>query len=119
MEIHKRLRWYWEEEWRIPRPDLDNVLFIFTAYILLAVWLGLSVFGVETKVVNEAHRLLPDWFFFANLFLAPLLGALAAGPLPFDRLLRLGFGVLLLCSSSLFIVTLQHQGAGLLMLGFL
>jgi len=115
----KRLRAYWDREWKIPRPDLDSVLFFFTINMVFLLWIGLSVFGVEAKAVKAAQGSLPESFFFANLFLAPLLGALAAGPLPIGRLLRLTFFVLLLCSGSLFIVTRQHQAAGLLMLGFI
>lgn len=105
--------------WRIPSADLSGVLFFFAIYSLFFVWLGLSVFGVEAEAIRAAHRFLPQWFFFANFFLTPVLAAFAAGPLPVPRILRLVLTVVMFCSGSLFVVTPQHQAVGLAMLGFL
>ncbi len=109
----------WRERWRIPTADLGGLLFFFAMCALFFLWLGLSVFGVEAEAVRAAHRLLPQRFFLVNLFLAPALGALVAGPLPLPRALRLALAVLMVCSLSLFLVTPQHQAVGLVMLGLL
>lgn len=95
------------------------MLFVFAMFALFFLWLGLSVFGVEAEAIRAAHRSLPQWFFFANLFLAPVLGAFVAGPVPIPPVLRLLLAVLMVCSLSLFVVTPEHQAAGFAMLGFL
>jgi hypothetical protein len=118
-KIHRRLRTCWDADWKIPQPDLYNVLFFFAISAMFLLWLCLSVLGVEARVANAALRRLPESFFFANLFLLPLLCALAAGPLPLGLLLRSVVFFLFLCSAALDIIPRQHQTAGLLMLGFL
>src|SRR5260370_34251446 len=103
------------------KPDMRNIMFAFAISGMLLLWIGLSVFGVEAKAVNTARILLPPWFFFANLFFAPLLLILTGSPLAVSvpRMVRLGLFCVLFCSCSLFIVTPQHQALGLLMLGFI
>lgn len=108
----------WGDKWRIPSTELGSVLAAFAMYGLFFLWLGLSVLGVEAEAIKEAHRLLPQWFFFADLFAAPALAALVAGPLPIRPVLRLALAVLMLCSFSLSIVPREHQAVGLGMLGF-
>lgn len=118
-DLRERIGGSWREKWRIPRSDLGSVLFVFAVFALFFVWLGISVFGVEAEAIKTAHKFLPQWFFFANLFVCPALLAFAAAPLPVPRSLRLVLTALMFCSGSLFLVTRQHQAAGLAMLGFL
>ncbi len=117
--VPERIQASWQEKWRIPRADLGPVLFVFAVLVLFFVWFGLAVFGVEAKAIKAARSFLPQWFFFANLFICPALLAFAAAPLPVPQVLRLVLTALMFCSGSLFLVTRQHQAAGLAMLGFL
>lgn len=109
----------WRERWKIPRGDLGSVIVVFTVYALFFLWLGLSVFGVEATAVKAAHSLMPQWFFFADMFFCPALAVFAAGPLPVPSILRVALSALMLASGSLFVVTPQHQAVGLAMLVFL
>jgi hypothetical protein len=120
--VRERLAAYWDKYWRVPAEMQGHVWNLLVAYATIALfflWLGLSGFGLEGKAINALGAFLPPWFLFANLLFAPLLLALTAGPLLQRGVLRLVLAVPMLCSLSLFVVTRQHQLAGLAMLGFL
>jgi hypothetical protein len=116
---NKGRRASWQQTWRIPRRDIGSVIAVFAIFVLFFLWVGLSVSGFEAESVRAARRFLPPWFFLANLFFCPTLLALGASHLRIPGVVRVISCALMLASGSLFIVTRQHQVAGLLMLAFL
>jgi hypothetical protein len=65
------------------------------------VWLGLSTFGVDHRAVEAIRVWLPKWFAVANLFVAPVLVAMAVGPLRVPPKHSIGLVVVTLCSISM------------------
>ena len=102
--------------WRHPLMRSDRRS-IFVAFVIIGIgiaWLALSTFGVNYKAVDSIREVLPRWFPIADLFFAPVLVALASGPLPISSILRLvAFIATLLSLSTLYLSYLAHPHAAL------
>jgi hypothetical protein len=117
-----RLIAYRDEYWAVPkkvRGEVYSVAVVYGIFALTALWLGLSFLGISHKLFDSVRRLMPAWFVFVNLFLGPVLGAFAAGPLPVPPVIRLVFAALMFLSLSAPAVDPPHQTASFLMLGVL
>jgi hypothetical protein len=118
----KRLSSYWNKYWRVPKEFQADVHALFVAWAIVGLtllWLGFQFFGINQKVLSSVLPSLPSWFLFANLFLAPILVLLAAGPLSVPLLLRLALLVLMFCSLSAPTVLPEHQLVSFIMLAVL
>jgi hypothetical protein len=78
-----------------------NIVIAFCILGIGVVWLGLSTFGVDHRAVEAIRPWLPKWFALANLFVAPLLVALAVGPLRVHPKQSIGLVVVTLISISM------------------
>jgi hypothetical protein len=118
----ERLIAYRDEYWAIPknmRGEVYNLAVVYGIFALTALWLGLSFLGISHKLFDGVRRMMPAWFVFVNLFLGPVLGAFAAGPLPIPPVIRLVLAALMFLSLSAPAVDPHHQAASFLMLGVL
>ena len=79
---------------------------------LVLVWLALLATNETAKAVEAVRGLLPHWFPGVNLFLAPLLAALATTSSPIPALCRFSAIFLMLCSFSALYLSYTVHPAG-------
>jgi hypothetical protein len=98
----------------------NRTLITLSIAALFFVWLALLVTDQTTRVVEAVRAFLPSWFPVANLVLAPVLTALAAGPLRLSPAARFCATLLMLCSfSALYLAHAGHPLAYYLVIVFI